>query len=145
MLARPGLRRPGGILEQEISMHNETTTGARLFSRRTPGHTVLTVCGELDIVTTAALRDQILILIGDTTAPLIIDLSAVTFCDASGLAMLVGAQRRARLRGITVALAGPPRRVSKLLRITGLDRSFTIYPSLAAARLGSGTEHPAVA
>jgi anti-anti-sigma factor len=126
-------------------MHHETS-GAALFSRRTQSHTVMTVRGELDMATTAALRDQIVALLRETAAPVIIDLSGVAFCDASGLALLVGAQRRAKLHGVAVVLAGPRQNVSKLLRITGLDRAFTIYPTLAAARLGERfADHPAVA
>lgn len=120
-------------------MHHDTSR-LRLFSRRTPGHIVLAIHGDLDIATTAGLRDQIAIVVEDTTVPVIIDLSGVSFCDASGLALLVGAQRRARRRGLTVALSGPRRNVSKLLRISGLDRAFTIYPTLATA--WRGQEHP---
>lgn len=112
-----------------------TTVRTRLFSRRLPGHTVIAVRGELDIATTAALRDRILMVLAGTTVPVIIDLSAVSFCDASGLALLVGTQRRARLQGVSVALAAPRPVVSKLLRITGLDRAFVIHPTLAAAEL----------
>lgn len=126
-------------------MH-QTTSRVRLLSRTTGGHTVLTVNGELDIATTAALRDRIVGALKATTGPVIIDLSGVSFCDATGLALLVGARRRARLSGCTVVLAGPDRTVSKLLRITGLDRAFTIYPSVAAARLGGASVgHSAVA
>ena len=126
-------------------MHH-TTSRVRLLSRTTGGHTVLTVTGELDIATTAALRDRIVGALKATTGPVIIDLSGVSFCDATGLALLVGAQRRARLSGCTVVLAGPGRTVSKLLRITGLNRAFTIYPSVAAARLGGApVGHSAVA
>ena len=89
-------------------MHHDTTR-VSLFNRRIPGHTVLAVCGELDIATTTALRSQIRIILKDTTTPVIIDLSGVSFCDASGLALLVGAQRRARLHGLTVLLAAPGR------------------------------------
>jgi anti-sigma B factor antagonist len=121
-------------------------SSARLLSRRSQGRTVMTVCGELDMATTADLRDQILTVLQETAAPVIIDLSGVTFCDASGLALLVGAQRRAKRLGLAVVLAGPPRTMSKLLRITGLDRVFTIYPTLAAARLGQeSADRPAVA
>jgi anti-sigma B factor antagonist len=123
-------------------MHHTTGSG-RLFSRRMPDHTVLTVSGELDIATTAALRVQINKVLMDTAMPVIIDLSGVSFCDASGLALLVGAQRRARLDGRTVVLAGPPRNVSKLLHITGLDRAFTVHPTLVAAQ--GGARHSAVA
>jgi anti-anti-sigma factor len=125
-------------------MHHDTS-GAKLLSRRAQGCTVMTVCGELDMATTAVLRDQIVTLLQDTAAPVIIDLSGVAFCDTSGLALLVGAQRRAKLHGLVVVLAGPRRSVSRLLHITGLDRAFTIYPTLAAAQLAQGQLAPAVA
>jgi anti-sigma B factor antagonist len=125
-------------------MLDHTTTRGRLLTRRMPGHTVLAVGGELDIATTAALRVQIIQVLSATTTPVIIDLSGVSFCDASGLALLVGAQRRAQRDGRTVVLAGPRPSVLKLLHITGLDRAFTIHPTLAAAQRGSG-HHSAVA
>jgi anti-sigma B factor antagonist len=125
-------------------MLDQTTTRGRLLSRRTPGHTILSVIGEIDVATTAALRDEIANALSATTTPVIIDLSGVSFCDASGLALLVGAQRRAGLDGRTVVLAGPRPSVLKLLHITGLDRTFHIHPTLAEARLDSGC-HPAVA
>jgi anti-anti-sigma factor len=114
---------------------NDHTTRARLFSRRLPGHTVIAVHGELDIATTASLRVRILTVLTDTTMPVIIDLSGVSFCDASGLALLVGARRRASLHGVAINLAAPRPNVAKLLRITGLDRAFSIHPTLASARL----------
>jgi anti-anti-sigma factor len=47
--------------------------------------------------------------------------------------VLIGTQRRARARGITVRLAAPRPPVAKLLHITGLDRSLTICATLSAA------------
>ncbi|MCO5968306.1 STAS domain-containing protein [Actinoallomurus soli] len=116
-------------------MHHSTVR-ARLFSRRLPGRTVIAIRGELDIATTPALRTRILTILADTTTPVIIDLSAVSFCDASGLALLVGTQRRARLHGLAVTLAAPRPNVTKLLRITGLDHAFDVRPTLADARFG---------
>ena len=123
-----------------------STTRVRLFSRRLSGHTVIAICGELDLATTAPLRDRILTILKDTTSPVIVDLSGVSFCDASGLALLVGTQRRATMHGLTVALAAPRPNLHKLLRITGLDRAFTVHPTLAAAQLGRGlADHTAAA
>ncbi|MEV5704135.1 STAS domain-containing protein [Actinoallomurus sp. NPDC052274] len=116
-------------------MHHSTVR-ARLFSRRLPGRTVIAIRGELDIATTAALRTRILSILADTTTPVVIDLSAVSFCDASGLALLVGTQRRARLHGLAITFAAPRPNVAKLLRITGLDRAFVVRPTLADAQLG---------
>jgi anti-anti-sigma factor len=119
---------------------------AGLLSRRLPGHIVLAIRGELDLAATARLRDEIAVIVDDATAPVIIDLSAVSHCDASGLAMLVGIQRRARLRALTVAISAPSREVSELLRTSGLDYAFTTYPTITAARRGQGrSDRPAVA
>jgi anti-anti-sigma factor len=121
-------------------MHDHTAR-ARLSSRRLSGHTVIAVHGELDIATTASLRNRILTILKATTTPVIIDLSGVSFCDASGLALLVGTQRRARLHRLTVVLAAPSISVARLLRITRLDSAFAIHPTLAAARLGHAQVH----
>lgn len=120
-------------------MHS-TTARARLLSRRASDQTIIAIHGELDIATTAALRQRILTILASTAGPVIIDLSAVSFCDASGLALLVGTQRRAGLHGVPLTLAAPRPNVAKLLRVTGLDRVFAVHPTLAAARLG----HPRV-
>ena len=98
-----------------------------------PGVTIARLEGELDIVTTPALRERLLGVLGPGVRLLVIDLSGVSFCDVSGLAVLIGTQRRARARGITVRLAAPRPQMAKLLRITGLDRSLTICATLADA------------
>jgi anti-anti-sigma factor len=125
----------------DTPMH-PTTARARLFSRRPSGHTIIAIRGDLDMATTAALRGRILTILANATTPVIVDLSAVSFCDASGLALLVGARRRARLHGLTLTLAAPRPHVTKLLRITGLDNAFAVHPTLAAAQLSqTSTEH----
>ena len=98
-----------------------------------PGLTIARLEGELDIATTPALRERLLGALGPGVRLLVIDLSGVSFCDVSGLAVLIGTQRRARARGITVRLAAPRPQMAKLLRITGLDRSFTVCATLADA------------
>jgi anti-sigma B factor antagonist len=113
--------------------------GATMTSHRLPTHTIISLRGELDIATTADLRERMLVLVGCGDSPVIVDLSLVTFCDASGLALLVGVQRRAQLSSISTCLAGPRPQVNKLLHLTGLDHAFTIYPSLASAVLGLST------
>jgi anti-anti-sigma factor len=125
--------------------HNTTRVG--LFGRTIRGHTILTISGELDIATTAAVGDRIAAVLDESALPVIIDLSGVSFCDASGLRMLLTVRRRADAYGRAVALAGPRPNVGKLLRITGLDRAFPTYSTLAqAVRRRAGTQHgPALA
>jgi anti-anti-sigma factor len=96
-----------------------------------PACTIARLEGELDIATAPALRERLLGVLRPGVRLLIIDLSGVSFCDVAGLAVLIGMQRRATARGITVRLAAPRPQVAQLLRITGLDRSFTICAALA--------------
>ena len=95
-----------------------------------PGCTIATLEGDLDIATVAALRERLLGVLGPCARLLVIDVSGLSFCDVAGLAMLIGVQRRGRGRGITVRLAAPRPQMAKLLRVTGLDRSFTICATL---------------
>jgi anti-anti-sigma regulatory factor len=44
--------------------------------------------------------------------------------------VLVGAQHRAQLLGVTLSLAVPRPQIAKVLRITGLDRSLPVYPTV---------------
>ena len=106
---------------------------ASLSVLRRPGFTIARLRGDLDIATVPALRERLFGLVGDGAGLLIIDLSGVLFCDTSGLAMLIGTQRRARRRRSTVRLAAPSAEVAELLRTSGLDRSFTICATISGA------------
>jgi anti-anti-sigma factor len=103
---------------------------ASLSFLSTPACVIAMLAGDLDIATAPALRERLLGEPGLAGRLLIIDLSEVAFCDVAALAMLVGVQQRARWRGITIRLAAPCPQMAKLLRITGLDRSFTICATL---------------
>ncbi|MFG6196525.1 STAS domain-containing protein [Nonomuraea sp. JJY05] len=88
--------------------------------------TLVHLSGDIDIFTTARLRQRLLSTLDYSTDLLVLDLSQVTFCGAGGLGVMIGVQSRARARGITLALTGVPPRVARLLRITGLDRRFPV-------------------
>lgn len=106
---------------------------ASLSVLRQPAYTIARLEGELDIATVPALRERLLGVLRPGVPLLIMDLSGVSFCDVAGLAVLIGTQRRAVAHGIIVRLAAPSPQAAKLLRITGLDRSFTICATLADA------------
>ena len=97
---------------------------------------VARLSGDLDVTTTAALRERLFGMLSPSVRLLIIDLSGVSFRDVAGLAVLIGTQRRAAAHRITVRLAAPGPQTARLLRITGLDRRLTIYPTLADALSG---------
>ena len=70
------------------------------------GYVIAALSGELGIASAPVLREQLLSLLR-AASHLIIDLSAVEHADASGLAVLVGCERRAGLLGGSLRLAAP--------------------------------------
>ena len=126
----------------------EKREGTYRPSRAAPpsGRSIVRLRGALDIDAAPALRERLIGVLHRGAGLLVLDLSQVLSCDESGLAVLIGTRRRARLLGSIVRLAAPSLPVAKLLRSTGLDRSFTIYPDLSGA-LASELERarPAVA
>ena len=114
--------------------------GSALSVRGHDGYTIVTISGKMDIASVPVLREQILGLLRPHASRIVIDLSGVTFCDASGLAMLVGASRRAGELDGALRLAAPTPLVATLLRLTGLDSRFEIFASAPEA-IGAPT-HP---
>lgn len=84
--------------------------------------TVVTLQGELDMSTCPLLRDRLAEVLEQRVGPLVVDLGGVTFCDAAGLAMLVGTQARARRAGSELYITGECAQVAKVLRATELER-----------------------
>jgi anti-anti-sigma factor len=107
--------------------------GSRPGAGLPAARTIVRLGGALDFAAAPALRERLIGVLHPGTRLLIIDLSRVPSCDPAGLAVLIGTQRRARLRGIVVRLVAPSLPVARLLRTTGLDRSLTICPDLPAA------------
>ncbi len=107
--------------------------GLRFSARTADGYTIATLGGELDLACTRVLREQLLRVLRPRASRLIVDLSGVSFCDASGLAVLVGTGRRARLLGGALRLAAPTHAVIAALRISGLLWQFDIFPTVLAA------------
>lgn len=108
-------------------------SSVELTTTECDGRTVVALRGELDIASAPVLREQLLGLLGVHASRLVIDLSRVSYCDASGLAVLVGTARRAGLLGGVLRLAAPAPSVAVALRIGGLDRHFDIFPDVSAA------------
>jgi anti-anti-sigma factor len=99
------------------------------------GYVIGALRGELGIASAPALREQLLSLLR-AASQLIIDLSAVERADASGLAVLVGSGRRARLLGGSLRLAAPSPEVARVLSATGMNQHLDIFPTVRAAITG---------
>jgi anti-anti-sigma factor len=99
------------------------------------GYVVAALRGELGIASAPALREQLFDLLR-AASHLIIDLSAIEHVDASGLAVMVGSGRRARLLGGSLRLAAPSPEVARVLSATGMDQHLNIFPTVRAAITG---------
>jgi anti-anti-sigma factor len=97
---------------------------------------VVTVAGEVDIATSAQLREDVLGLLATKPQVLVLSLDQVTFLDSTGLSALVAIHRRAHEFAVQVRLTSPARGPGKALHITGLDEAFAIYPTVASALAG---------
>jgi anti-anti-sigma factor len=97
------------------------------------GYQIVSVAGELDIATADQAYSYISEVIDGRSAPVTVDLSGLTFCDASGLGALTRIARHAREAGRQLMLTSARPSVMKIMRITGLDRVFPeLHPSAHA-------------
>ena len=99
-------------------------------------HTLLRVIGEIDVYTAPKLREQLIKLADDGVRRIVVDLGMVEFLDSTGLGVLVGALKRAKASGGSFALVCNQPRLLKIFRITGLERVFQMYPTVADALKG---------
>ncbi|MBE0557834.1 MAG: STAS domain-containing protein [Proteobacteria bacterium] len=88
---------------------------------------------KLDATISPELKGEFLILCSGQTKQLIIDVTDVEFCDSSGLSALLIAERKMRELGGVVKLAGVHKKVLSLIKISHLDRAFSIYDTVAKA------------
>jgi anti-sigma B factor antagonist len=95
--------------------------------------TVVQVSGEIDVYTAPRLRQRLIELVDDGARHLVIDLGGVEFLDSTGLGVLVGGLKRMRAQDGTLVLVCAQERILKIFRITGLDRVFTIVPTVDEA------------
>lgn len=105
----------------------------RVSSRSQGDHIVLSLAGEIDLYTAPRLQTELTAaLAGTKPAQIVVDMSAVEFCDSTGMNVLLAAHRLASEKGGDLALAAPRPPVRKILEVTGLQSVFTIHDDLAA-------------
>ena len=97
--------------------------------------TILKLGGrKLDATVTPELKAEFLVLCKPKVCTkLIIDMSEVQFCDSSGLSALLIADRTMRAHGGSVHLVHVSKKILDLMKISQLDRLFTINDKVAEA------------
>ena len=99
------------------------------------GGAVVDLGGELDIASAEVAVSYVRDVIDRHRGPVIVDLTALTFCDARGLAALVRMAGYAEQKSRPFRLASPSPSLVKIMRITGLDRRFLASPVSALGRV----------
>ena len=124
--AGPGPLAAAADRAEPAQLELSTRTGAN-------GYQIVSVTGELDIATAELAYSYLSEVIDGRPAPGTVDLSGLTFCDASGLGVLARSARYARQKGRQLALASARPSLLKIMRITGLDRAFPeLHPAAHA-------------
>ncbi len=96
---------------------------------------VVSVSGEIDLVTAPALEQAIGAVVAENPPALVIDLSAVEFLGSVGLKILAATyEKLGNSTGFGVVARGPATR--RPIHLTGLDKTFPLYPTLDDALTG---------
>jgi anti-anti-sigma factor len=80
--------------------------------------------GELDIASAERAVSYVRDVIDHRRGPVIVNLAALAFCDARGLAALVRMARYVEQSDCPFQVTSPSPSLVKIMRITGLDRRF---------------------
>ncbi|MEU6660553.1 STAS domain-containing protein [Streptomyces sp. NPDC046821] len=111
----------------------------RVTEGQQDGWVVVRASGEMDIVTSPALRQHVHDAVADGRRNVVLDLSQVLFCDSSGVGVLIAARKlmrscRGELRLILPAKgAEDGSHVNRVLGALGVRRLFEVYPDVLTA------------
>ena len=114
---------------------SERTAPIELNHRICPtGEAVVGLGGDLDILSAEVAVNYVRDVIDRHRGPVTVDLTALAFCDAQGLAALVRMAGYAERKGCPFRLAAPSPRLVKIMRITRLDRRFLTSQAFVLSR-----------
>ena len=96
-------------------------------------HTVVELNGEVDATNSDELYDVLESVVLQLPRLLVVDLSALTFMDSTGLRMLLRSSRELDQQGGVLALASPQVSVARVLQLTRADQLIPVYATVADA------------
>ena len=110
---------------------------ATVTTRKIGNLDCVAIAGRLTAAEAPSVRQHLLDVLEQGDPKLVLDLSELTFCDSSGLSVLISALKAARARGGNVALAGLTPTNRALIELTRLQQVFEIFDDaeVAAARM----------
>ncbi len=111
------------MTHDDLSIHVRNEGGLQIFE----------LSGSLDLATSPTVRASLIEASEHGNHTLVVDLTKLEFLDSTGLGALIGAQRRAKEFNGDVRLVAAEGQILRLLRITGLLKVFSVYPTLVDA------------
>ena len=100
-------------------------------------YTVIELHGEVDLSCSPEARKQILDSLSQKKH-LLVDLSAVTYIDSSGVASLVEGYQTAKKQGVNFGLVSVSESAMNVLQLARLDKVFPIHASVEERLLEDG-------
>jgi anti-sigma B factor antagonist len=97
----------------------------RLFTINGGTSTRLEIGGEIDLGSVDALRDELGMIVESGTGNVEVDMSAVSFCDSTGLCALIAARQHLDTRGRRLSIINASSHVARLLDVSGLTDSLS--------------------
>ena len=97
------------------------------------GQAVVALPEHIGISNAGQVREELLSLINRGATTLIADMTATVSCDQAGAEAVIRARTRAAASGTELRLVVTAPVVARVLRLVGLDRAVSVYPSLEAA------------
>lgn len=99
-------------------------------TREEGGYAVLELGGEVDLSCSPEARKQILACL-ESGKNLLVDLSAITYIDSSGVASLVEGYQTAKRQNLKFGLVGVSAAAMNVLQLARLDKVFPIHTNVA--------------
>ena len=96
------------------------------------GKTLVILAGEVDLASAPQLRTLLQEAVKSRAPAVVVDMALVSFCDAAGLGLLVGASQELRVMGGQFAVRAAPLSLRRLFQITGLTDVLMVEPATNA-------------
>jgi anti-sigma B factor antagonist len=111
--------------KKRVNQEKGPPTPLELSHRILPtGEAAVEIGGELDMDTADQAFSYVQQIINRHCGPVVVSLAEVSFCDARGLRALVRMANYADQANCPFRVTSPGQRLTKLMRMTGLDEKF---------------------
>src|SRR5689334_14578921 len=115
-------------------MTDERTPTLTVRVRAVPEAVVVAAAGDLDLGTAPVLRARARAVLDDRPGALIVDLDEIGFCGSAGLQVLAELVAVTRAEAVPFAVVAERYPVLRAVRLTRLDDTFALHPTVDAAR-----------